>query len=280
MAVLLSLVGAVVFGVADFLGGFATKRSPLHAVIVLGQLAGLLVLAPAALLVLTRFDWGSALWGAAAGIAGGVGLLAFYRCLATGTMSVVAPVTAVTAAAVPVLAGLALGERPSGVTVVGVLLAVIAVVLVSAEGGRLPRWSTLRHDRGVIGALLSGAAFGLFFVLLSRSAAGSGIVPVAAARVTSISLVVGLALLLRRSLRPSRPGLPIILASGVADMTANVLFLVATRQGLLVVTSVLTALYPASTVLLAQLVLHERLGRLKAGGLAVAAAAVTCIAVG
>src|SRR4051794_40795652 len=138
MAVVLALVGAVTYGVADFWGGLATKRTAAAAVIATGQLAGLVVLVPALALLPARLDAAALLWGAAAGIAGGGGLLLFYRSLADGTMSVVAPLTAVSAAVVPVLVGLALGERPSLVALAGVLVAPLAGVLGSAEGGRPP----------------------------------------------------------------------------------------------------------------------------------------------
>jgi drug/metabolite transporter (DMT)-like permease len=279
MALVLALVGAVTYGVADFWGGLATKRTAAATVIASGQLAGLVVLVPALALLPARLDAGALLWGGGAGIAGGLGLLLFYRSLADGTMSVVAPLTAVSAAAVPVLVGLALGERPSLLALGGVLVALLAVVLVSAEGGRLPRWRQLVADRSVGEALAAGAAFGLFFVLLSRPAHDTGLWPVAGARLASLGLMVALAVAGRRRLRPARGALPLVLASGVADMSANVLFLLASREGLLVITSVLTALYPASTVLLAQFVLHERIHRLQVAGLAAAAAAVTLIAV-
>jgi drug/metabolite transporter (DMT)-like permease len=279
MAVVLALVGAVTYGVADFWGGLATKRTAAATVIATGQLAGLVVLVPALALLPSRLDAGALLWGGAAGVAGGLGLLLFYRSLADGTMSVVAPLTAVSAAAVPVLVGLALGERPSLLALLGVLVALLAVVLVSAEGGRLPTWRQLVVDRAVGEALAAGVAFGLFFVLLSRPATDTGLWPVAGARAASLIVMAGVAVWARRRLVPARVALPLVLASGVADMSANVLFLLASRQGLLVITSVLTALYPASTVLLAQLVLHERIARLQVVGLVAAAAAVTCIAV-
>jgi drug/metabolite transporter (DMT)-like permease len=279
MAVVLALVGAVTYGVADFCGGLATKRTAAAAVIASGQLAGLVVLVPALALLPARLDAGALLWGAAAGVAGGLGLLLFYRSLADGTMSVVAPLTAVSAAAVPVFVGLALGERPSLLALAGVLIALLAVVLVSAEGGRLPSWRELVADRSVGEALAAGMAFGLFFVLLSRPDHDTGLWPVAGSRVASLVVMAGVAVGARRPLLPARVALPLVVASGIADMSANVLFLLASRQGLLVITSVLTALYPASTVLLAQLVLHERIHRVQVAGLAAAAAAVTLIAV-
>lgn len=278
MAIVLALGGALVYGVADFWGGLATKRAAVTAVIALSQVAGVAVLVPVLFLLPGTLDLPSLGWGAAAGVAGGLGLVAFYRSLAVGTMSVVAPLTAVCAAAVPVVGGVMLGERPAPLALAGVALAMAAVLLISCEGGRPPSRRDLLADRSAMGALAAGAAFGLFFVLISRSSGDSGLWPLAGARVASLALMVALALLAQRPLVPSRVAVPIVLAAGVGDMAANVLFLLASRQGLLSVTGVLIALYPASTVLLAQLVLRERLGGLQVAGLGVAAAAVSLIA--
>jgi drug/metabolite transporter (DMT)-like permease len=277
MATLLALASAVVYGMADFAGGMASRRAAAAAVVALSQGAGLV----AVLLLLPWLggdpepaDLG---WGAAAGVAGAAGLLLFYRSLAAGVMSVVAPVTAVSAAALPVLGGLLLGERIGPLAAAGIALALAAVVLVAAEDGL----ASLRNARlgTVAPALAAGAGFGLFFVVLDRTGDDSGLTPLAAARVVSVLLVGGLALATGRSLRVSRRVLPVVLLAGVGDMTANALFLVATQVGgQLAITGVLASLYPASTVLLAQVVLRERLAGAQQAGLAVAAAAVVLIA--
>lgn len=279
MAVALALGSALLFGLSDFSGGFASRRSAVTAVILVSQLAGLAVLATGFLLVPAVFDPQSFGWGAAAGIAGGTGLLFFYRALATGSMSVVAPLTAVASAIVPVLGGLALGERPPVLALLGVVVALAAVALVSAEGGRFPTPRQFVRGRSTLRALLAGTMFGLFFLLLSRSAPASGLWPLAGARLATVTLVLVLAATFRRPVLPSRAVLPLALASGVGDMGANVLFLLATREGLLTLTSVLAALYPASTVVLARLVLKERIARVQGIGMATAAAAVVLITV-
>lgn len=280
MAVLFALTGALAYGIADFWGGLATKRTAVTAVVALSQAAGLAVLVPVLLVLPARPDLPSLAWGAAAGLVGGLGLLLFYRSLATGTMSVVAPLTAVCAAAVPVVFGLTLGERPAPLALMGVAVALAAVLLISSEGGRLPTWRQLLEDRATVGALAAGFAFGLFFVLISRSADDSGLWPLASARVASLVLLGVVALVSGRSLVPARPAMPLVLAAGIGDMAANVLFLLASREGLLSVTGVLIALYPASTVLLAQVVLRERLGGPQLVGMGAAAVAVSLIAVG
>lgn len=277
MAMVLALASAVVYGMADFAGGLASRRATAAAVVALSQAAGLVA-------VVLLLPWlggdptpADLAWGAAAGVAGGLGLLLFYRALAAGVMSVVAPVTAVSAAALPVLGGLLLGERIGPVAAGGIVLALAAVVLVAAEDGL----ASLRNaGLGTVApALAAGAGFGLFFVVLDRTGEDSGLSPLVAARVVSVLMVGALALATGRSLRISRRVLPVVVLAGVGDMTANALFLVATQVGgQLAITGVLASLYPASTVLLAQVVLRERLAGAQRAGLAVAAAAVVLIA--
>lgn len=277
MAIVLALLGALVYGGSDFAGGLASRRAPALAVVFCGQLASLALLAVLLVAVPGRFDAPSMAWGATAGLCGGVALLRFYRSLAVAPMTVVAPLTAVLSAVVPVVGGIVLGERPSPLALVGVVLAVGAVLLVSAEEGRLPGLSALRGP-GVTGALVAGTGFGLLFVLLSRSAHDSGFWPLAAARVASLVLLAVVAVAGRRTLVPRGAAAGLVLASGLGDMTANLLFVLASRLGLLSVVGVLLALYPAGTVLLALLVLRERLHRVQLAGLAAASAGVVLIA--
>ena len=279
MAVLLALFGALVYGAADFAGGLATRRAAAVAVVFCGQAAGALLLVALLVLVPGRFDPPSIAWGAGAGLSGAFALLLFYRALATGSMTVVAPLTAVTAAVVPVVGGVALGEQPSALALVGVLLAIAAILLISAEGGHLPTAAMLR-GRGVAGALLAGAGFGLLFVLLSRAAPDSGFWALAGTRVASLALLAVVALVSRRSLLPRGAAPLLVIVSGVGDMAANLLFLLASRFGLLSIVGVLVSMYPAGTVLLALVVLRERLHALQVAGLAVAGAGVALIALG
>jgi drug/metabolite transporter (DMT)-like permease len=276
VAVLLALGCAVVYGAADFLGGLASRRSSVFGVVALSQVVGLV-----ALLALLPWLGGPVAaadlwWGAAAGLAGATGLLVFFRTLARGVMSVIAPVTAVTAAAVPVLVGLISGDRIGTWAAVGIALALVAVVLVSAEGGL----SALRMARpaSLAPALLAGSMFGFFFVLLDRTSDTSGLTPLVTARLASVALVVVIALGSRQSLRVTRAALPLVAVSGIGDMTANALFLLATQQdGQLAITGVLASLYPVSTVVLAQVVLRERLVGAQVAGLGAAIAAVVLI---
>jgi drug/metabolite transporter (DMT)-like permease len=277
LAVVLALASAVVYGASDFLGGLASRRASVFAVVALSQAVGLV-----ALLLLLPWLGGpvtgtDVAWGAASGLAGATGLMIFFRTLAGGVMSVVAPTTAVTAAAVPVLVGVATGDRIGGWATAGILLALVAVALVSAEEGL----GALRSARpaALLPALLAGSAFGLFFVLLDQPGDDSRLTPLVAARVASIALVLLVAGTTRRSLRLPRSALPLVAVSGVGDMAANALFLLATQApGQLVITGVLASLYPVSTVVLAQTLLRERLSGAQVAGLATAVVAVVLIA--
>jgi drug/metabolite transporter (DMT)-like permease len=276
VAVVLALASAVVYGAADFLGGLSSRRASVFGVVAVSQLVGLL-----ALLVLLPWLGGPVgpsdlAWGAAAGVAGATGLVLFFRTLARGIMSVVAPVTAVTAAAVPVLVGLLGGDTIGPWAAAGIVLALAAVVLVSAEGGL----SALRAARpaSLAPALAAGTAFGFFFVLLDRTSQDSGLTPLVTARLASVALVVVIALAGKQSLKVGRVALPLVALSGIGDMTANALFLLATQQdGQLAITGVLASLYPVSTVILAQVLLRERLAGAQVAGLGTAVAAVVLI---
>jgi drug/metabolite transporter (DMT)-like permease len=276
VAVVLALTSAAVYGAADFLGGLASRKTSVFGVVALSQVVGL-----AALLALLPWlggpvDGTDLAWGVAAGVAGASGLVLFFRTLARGVMSVIAPVTAVTSAAVPVLVGLLGGNRIGLWAAAGIALALAAVVLVSAEGGM----SALRAARpaSLAPALAAGTAFGFFFVLLDRTSEEAGVTPLVAARMASVALVVVLALATRQSLRVTRPALPLVALSGVGDMTANALFLLATQQeGQLAIIGVLASLYPVSTVMLAQVLLRERLAGAQVAGLGTAVAAIVLI---
>lgn len=273
-AVILATACAVVYGTADFFGGLATRRSQVLSVVALSQLAGLaliLVLLPA---LPGTVSAPALLWGLLAGLSGAAGLALFYRALATGVMSVVAPTTAATSAALPVLFGLATGERPRFWALAGVVLALGSIVLISQD-----RSTGKGSAASVLVSLAAGAGFGGFFILLAMAPSDAGLWPLVGARLSSVTVVVLLALVTRRSLRPGAGSLRVIVAAGALDMAANVLFLLAQRQGLLSLVAVLVSLYPASTLLLARQVLGERLRGVQIAGVACALAAVTLIAV-
>jgi drug/metabolite transporter (DMT)-like permease len=276
VTILLALASALVYGTADFFGGLASRRAVALVVTFVSQCAGL-----ASLLVVILFAHGDGpngadlAWGAAGGMAGAVALVCFYWALAAGTMSVVAPLTAVVSAIVPVVTGLALGERPSAWSLVGVALALPAIALISRERGE----GTVRAARKVLlAAVAAGLGFGFFFVALARTSGDSGLWPLIGARVGSISLLVLALLATRRAPRLPSSVRPMTLVAGVLDTSANALYLAAASRGLLSLVSVIAALYPASTVVLARVVLGERVQRWQVGGFVLAALAVGLVA--
>ncbi len=278
MVFALALAAALSYGAGDFLGAIATERTrsalPVVAVSSLAGVVLLLVLAPLLDASPTGADFG---WGAAGGVAGGVGVALFYRGLATGVMSVVAPVAAVTGAVVPVAAGLLMGERPGALALVGVGLAIAAVVLLAVETPGSREHATGTSRDALLLALGAGGGFGVFFVLLDRTGADAGLWPLVASRSVTLVLAFVAALVVRQAVVPVRGARRLSIGTGVFDMTANACFLVANRSGLLALVAVITSLYPASTIALAQLFLGERLARHQLVGVGVAVAAVVLI---
>ena len=216
-------------------------------------------------------------WGAAAGFAGGVGVALLYRALARGTMSVVAPTTAVTAVALPVLTSIALGERPGWLAVGGILLGVVAIVLVSRAPAHPPLSPSGNPPSGAAAALVAGIAIGIFLLALAQTRRAAGMWPLLTDRVASVAFFIIVAAVGRRS-----PRMPLNLAmlavfGGALDMIANALYLLAVRIGPLSPVVTLSSLYPASTVLLARAILRERLSAWQAAGVVSALIAVVLI---
>lgn len=279
---LLALLSSMTYGTADFLGGLASRRASTVAVVIVSQLAGL-ILVGLALPLLPRANVTAVdmIWGGVAGLAGGIGVGLLYRGLAIGPMSVVAPVTAVCAVVVPVAVGILLGEALSLLTGAGIVLAATAIVLVGQSSEK--RTSARRRNamaRALRISMASGVVIGFFLVALERTPASAGLWPLVAARAVSIALFVAFALARPEPHAMDRFGAVIAIVGGVADMLANVLYLVAVRQGQLSVIATLTSLYPASTVLLARLALGERLARHQKVGVAGAVAAAAMIVAG
>jgi drug/metabolite transporter (DMT)-like permease len=219
-------------------------------------------------------------WGAAGGVSGGIGVMLFYRALATGVMSVVAPVTAVTGAVVPVATGLLLGERPGAAPLAGIAIAIAAVALLAREAPGNREQPTAGTRQAFALALGAGLGFGGFFVLLDRTGDDAGLWPLVASRLVTFLVMAAIAALTAATIVPKREAVVATLGTGLLDMSANVLFLLANREGLLAVVAVVTSLYPASTIALAQIVLGERLARHQVVGLAMATVAVVLIAGG
>ncbi len=278
MAIVLALGAAAFYGGADFVGGLAARRNAVLAVALGAQFTGLVVLL-VGLPLLGPAAVGPAdlAAGAVAGVFGGLGIVVIYRLLARGPMSIVAPTTALSASTVPVVAGLAVGERPGGSALLGIAVALAAVVLITRERRDAATDRTGRV-RVVLGALAGGAVFGVFFVALHHSSPDAGLWPLLAARLTSVPVLALLVATRRPPVRLEwRMALP-VLVSGAADMVANILFLLASRQGMLAVVSAVTGLYPAATVLLARARLDERLRPVQVTGLGAALAATALVA--
>ena len=275
---LLALTASLSWGVGDFLGGLRAKRLPVLTVLVISQAAGVtsiaLVVALRAVGPPEARYVGSAVL---AGICGAIGLAALYRGLAVGPMSVVAPISA-TAAVVPVVFGIASGERPSALQGLGIALAFAGVVLASrardAAGGR----ST--GGEGVGLALIAAVAFGLLLVALGEASEGDALWGTLSMRTTSFSLLVLTALLLRPSFALGERDLPVLLLIGVLDTLGNALFAVATTKSLLSLVAVLGQLYPVVTVLLARVLLGERLSGSQGAGVVSTFAGVALITAG
>ena len=272
----LALASSVVWGAADFAGGSLTKRLPTFGVTLISQAAGFAALLVA---VAIRGEIGprSFALGLCAGLGGGVGLAAFYRALSLGTMSVVSPVAAC-GAAVPVVIALATGERPSALALGGAVVALSGAVLASVEErhGESPE-----RSRAIALAVVAAVALGLFVYFLGLgSREGDPLSTLVGARVGSLSVLLLLAAALRAPLRIGRASLPAVAGVGLADVAANALFALATGYGLLSLVAVLGSLYPVVTVLLAHVLLHERLTRKQKAGITIALAGVVAIAGG
>lgn len=272
MPIAFAALSALTWGVADFFGGVVTKRVPAMVVVMWSQLAGLAMAA-----LMAPFFGGPGLtgpvlvWGAAGGLAGSFGLVWLYKGLATGAMAVVAPVSAVFAAALPIGVGLLVGERPDLLAWLGIFLALPAIWLVSRHG------AGESGGRGLGAGLAAGVGFGLFFVFLSFAPTDAGLWPLVPARLASVVAITTLLGVRRAPVATPAPTRIPVAAIGFGDMAANMFFLIAVQRGLLALVSVVSSFYPVFTVLLARLVLAEEVGRRRWAGIALALVALALI---
>ena len=275
MSVLLAAFSALFYGAADYTGGRATRQSPVFAVLILSQLAGLIgILVVAPFVPDTTIRLSDMLWGAAAGVSGVVGLALLYRALATTVAAIASPTAALVGAAAPVVAGALMGEQPGLLGWIGIGVAIPAVLLLTAErrGGE-------GAERALLLGVLAGLGFGCFFVFISQTAADSGLWPLASSKVVSITLALAVSLFSRGQFRVNRPSRVPAIVAGVLDMGANILFLIASRIGLLAISGVVSSLYPAPTVILASILDRQKLSRLRIAGLILALAGVALMTV-
>ena len=272
MAIVLALASAIVYGASDFLGGLASRRTTTISVVIWSQAVGIALLAGVLPIFGGHAVLGDVLWGAVCGIAGGIAIACLYRGLAVGTMGIVSPVSAVLGASIPVLYGLLVrGEHPSLYASAGIIAALAAVVLVSAGSGTRTQRTRLLPP-GIAEALLAGIGFGAYFIALAQTRADAGMVPLFAARATSVVMLAAGGMMFggAANVRLAQPALVLVVLCGALDVSANVLYVLAAHHGLLAIVAVLTSLYPAATVALAAGVLRERLTRVQWIGVALA----------
>jgi drug/metabolite transporter (DMT)-like permease len=274
-AAIAGLTAAVVWGAGDFGGGIATKRLPVFLALLGMLVVGLLGAVP---LAVTRGESipapSDAAWAAAAAVIGAVGLAGLYRALADGRMGIVAPITGVLAAAIPVLVGVATAGLPGPVRLVGFALAIVAILLVSiADDGSTGRG-------GILIAVGAGIAFGLYSTFMGQVQAGV-FGPIAVARATGSLLVLAIVLGTRIPVRASFAGRPrllgLVVLVGLLDLVGNAAYLTGVQLGGLALAAVLASLYPVATVILAAIVLREPISRIHAAGIASAALAAVLI---
>jgi drug/metabolite transporter (DMT)-like permease len=287
MPFILALISSVVYGAADFMGGLGARRAPVVTVTLLSQAAGLLVLLAAAPFVAGVTRGSDLAWAAGAGLSGGGGVLLLYHALATGTVSTAAPLISMISLTVPVAVGLVAGERPGTLPMLGVAAGVVAVVLIS--GGSAERAQSAapasrdasRVPPGALGnAIAAGLFIGAFLVCLGRIAPGASLWPLVLARAVGALALSAVVLVRHTSLRPPAPAVGPILGAGAADVVANLLYVAAVQHGPLSLIATVVSLAPATTVVLAQLVLRERLAMPQRWGVAMALLAVVLLSRG
>ena len=283
MVILLGLTAAVLYGSGDFLGGMATRRAPVLAVLTVANMAAVIAAFAPAAMSPGHANLAGLAWGISAGLTGGLGLIVFYIGLATGPMSVVAPVSGLISMVLPVAVALAEGERPGVGVYAGALLCLAAVVLASSAGHTSAADGPGRPGRGrpITYGIASGALFGLFFLLIRNAGQSGTFWPVAAGRIGELVIVLIAAAVLRRGLLPhGTGGLPLLAAAaaGMIDVVANICYVAATRTGMFGLAVVLASLYPGVTVLMARMVLGERLRWTQRAGLVLAAIGILLVA--
>ena len=280
LSVLLALASSLTWGVSDFLGGLNSRRLPVPIVLLVSQTVGAALLLPlAASHAPPPTDAVRLAYAATASLSGLIGIAGLYRGMVVGSISIVAPISA-TGAVIPVLFGLAHGEQVGAIQSAGVVLALVGVVLASRASSDAKLTSDQsRLASGVGYALLAALGFGGFFVLLHEASASSDVLWAGAIqRLTGVCITLAIVLVRRTPLRVGHDRLPSLGLIGVLDTTANVLYGYASVSGLVSLAAMLASLFPVVTVVLARIVLHERMSRIQGSGVVLALAGVACIA--
>ena len=270
--VLFGLAASLCWGSGDFSGGLASRRTNATSVVIAAYAVGLVLMVVLALIWHEPFPSPpDILWGGLAGLAGALGLMMFYSALSIGRMGIAAPVSAVLTAGLPVIFSAFTEGWPSLLQLGGFALALLAIVLISR-----PERSK-GSPKGIWLALLSGCCFGCFFILISRVSHAETFWPLAIARFTSVLLLLVMAWMRRQQATPGKTVVPLVLLAGILDALGNAFFVLAAHTGRLDIAAVLSSLYPAATVLLATIVLRERMTRIQAIGILVALMSVPLI---
>jgi drug/metabolite transporter (DMT)-like permease len=277
MVVVLALASALLYGLSDFVGGLVSRRVSAWPAAVVGQLSSTVCTAAAAVFLSGDPTPVHLAWGALAGVGAGTGTAFLYRGLASGRMGVVAPVSAVGAAIVPVVVGALGGERPGALMWLGIVLAIPAIWLISTVPTDPAVQERASLAEGLVDGVLAGVGFGGLFAALGQVPDSAGLWPLALAQACSVLAVIGLALALRKPWVPRGPGVVWAASTGPLGAGATLTFLLATHHGFLTLAGVLASFYPAATVLLAVAVLGERVHRSQGIGLALAAVTVTLV---
>lgn len=274
-SVLFAIVSSLVYGIADFAGGFASRKAHVLRIVAISAPASLVL--EIVVLPFLGASWAppTLAWGALSGLASAFAFALLYMTLALGPMTVLAPITAIVSALLPLVVGLAQGEPFSLRLFIGVAVAIVAILLVAGSGGSDAQPVTVK---GLLLACGAGAAIALQLIALDQAPADSGVAPLVIGRTVSSVLLVSVLLIRLRSLPPERPMVVPAVLAGVLDSLANLLFLLGTRAGDLGVTAVIVSQYPASTVLLAWIILREKVARLQWLGLACASIALSLLA--
>jgi len=277
VGILLALSSAVAYGASDFIGGVGARRFSSWRIVLIGQAAGAVVMLAAGLLLPGSPIPADFAWALLAGVGSATGSIFLYRGLARGRMGLVAPISAVGAAALPVMAGVAFGDRPSWLAWVGMLAALPGIWLVSRES--VPDRAVPARAALVDGGV-AGVGFGVLFIALGQIADDAGLLPLAANQAVGAILTVAAAASLRQPWRPARAALGWGAASGVLGATGTLAFVLATGATTLGIAGVLASLYPAITVILAAGFLKERVGAGQRAGIGICTLAVAAMALG
>lgn len=280
MAIVLAALSALFYGTADFSGGFASRRNSISAVLIWSQVAGLLLVVLFSLVDRSGVAaYRDLAWGVVAGIGGMGGLAFLYRGLTRGYVSIVSPLAAVLGAAVPVFFGVLAGEAITTLAGTGIAVSLPAIGLMSWNGAGAPTHrDPVRRRASWIDGALSGILFGLFFVAISMPGENAGMWPLVAARFTSITVMwIGATIFRRR--RVISTGHGVVLLAGILDMAANIAFVLALRDGLLAIVTMIASAYPAQTVLLSRVILGEKVGVIRTVGIVLALVGIALMSI-